>query len=83
MFFTRTVDGRHTLMTMKQAGKTWTNPVTASFSGEFVDVDPFIAADGKRPYFSSKRPISGTVPKDSDLCYAEVIENVKPKGIKK
>lgn len=29
----------------------WTSPVFASFSGKFVDVNPFLSPDGKRLYF--------------------------------
>lgn len=48
---------RLTIMTARRAGDgTWTTPVVAPFSGTYRDVDPFIAPDGRRLYFSSDRP---------------------------
>lgn len=35
----------------------WSNPVMASFSGKWDDMDAFISPDGKRLYFSSYRPL--------------------------
>ena len=34
----------------------WKTPVVAPFSGTWRDVDPFLAPDGQRLYFSSNRP---------------------------
>jgi Tol biopolymer transport system component len=52
----------------------WSAPQTAQFSGQYFDKEPFIAPDGKRLFFASQRPISGTDPKkgrDFDLWYVE------------
>jgi hypothetical protein len=71
MFFTRTINGRHTIMVMTLAGNIWKDPETASFSGDHVDVDPYVSSDGNRLYFSSRRPLQGNGTKDSDLWYVE------------
>jgi len=72
LFFTRNIRNRATLMTMHLRDGVWTSPAVAGFSGTFDDVDPFITRDGRRLYFSSKRPLDGAVEsKDSDLWYVE------------
>jgi Tol biopolymer transport system component len=38
-----------------RAGK-WTHPEVASFSGTYLDASPWFSPDGKRLFFSSKRP---------------------------
>ena len=42
----------------------WTEPETASFSGDYSDADPFIAPDRSALYYLSKRPVEGSEPKD-------------------
>lgn len=50
---------------------TWSEPVTASFSGTYSDMDPFITPDGRRLYFSSRRP-HGNADRDAfDIRYVE------------
>ena len=72
LYFSRKIDGRNTLMTTVRVDDVWTPPVVASFSGTFADVDPFVTRDGRRLYFSSKRPVAGTGgSKDADLWYLE------------
>jgi len=34
----------------------WTQPQVAPFSGQYIDGDPFITADGERMFFISNRP---------------------------
>ena len=46
----------------KLVNQKWTTPVVASFSGQWKDMDPFLSPDGKRLFFSSYRPVSGTTP---------------------
>ncbi|HWM89048.1 MAG TPA: hypothetical protein VNO33_24525 [Kofleriaceae bacterium] len=42
----------------------WSEARPLRFSdGTYRDVDPFVTADGRRLYFSSNRPLSGTAPK--------------------
>lgn len=40
----------------KRNGK-WTQAQVASFSGKYMDADPFVARDGKTLYFMSNRPL--------------------------
>lgn len=47
----------------------WKNPVIASFSGQYTDLEPFLSPDGLRLYFASNRPKADTssLPGDFDL----------------
>ncbi|MEO7215455.1 hypothetical protein [Mucilaginibacter sp.] len=49
--------------------KRWSAPKIVSFSGKYMDADPFVAKDGKTLYFMSNRPDEdGAVPKnDTDI----------------
>lgn len=49
--------------------KQWTAPQIASFSGKYMDADPFVAKDGKEIYFMSNRPLKegGPVKEDTDI----------------
>lgn len=49
----------------------WSPPEVASFSGEYSDIDPFIAPNGRRLYFSSIRPVDGQLNGDIDLWMVE------------
>jgi Tol biopolymer transport system component len=49
----------------------WTTPEVASFSGQYPDIDPFIAPNGQRLYFSSIRPVDGVTRGDLDIWYVE------------
>lgn len=46
----------------------WSTPEVASFSGQYMDADPFITKDGKELYFISNRPLKeGDSAKDFDI----------------
>ncbi len=49
----------------------WSEPVVASFSGVYSDIDPFLSPDGQRLYFSSIRPVNGVPRGDIDLWMVE------------
>ncbi len=50
----------------------WGTAEIASFSGQFSDLEPAYATDGKRLYFVSNRPLSPEGgPKDYDIWYVE------------
>jgi len=49
----------------KRNGK-WTDPEVASFSGHYMDADPFVARDGKSLYFMSNRPLKEGDPVKDD-----------------
>lgn len=67
IYFNRASADRSTLRIMtarRTSDGGWTTPVVAPFSGEHRDVDPFVAPDGRRLYFSSDRPRrAGTEPR--------------------
>ena len=52
-------------------GGAWTTPEVASFSGQYSDIDPFLAPNGQRLYFSSIRPVDGVTRGDIDLWYVD------------
>jgi len=43
----------------KRLNGKWGEPKVAPFSGHWEDMDPFISPDGKRLFFSSRRPLDG------------------------
>lgn len=45
----------------------WSEPVVSTFSGEFPDIDPWVAPDGESIYFSSIRPVAGQARRDAEL----------------
>jgi hypothetical protein len=49
----------------------WTNPEIASFSGMYSDLEPAFSPDGKKLFFASNRPVTGTNHKDFDIWYME------------
>jgi Tol biopolymer transport system component len=51
----------------------WSTPEVTSFSGQYIDTDPCLSPDGKKLFFTSRRPITGTTPKaDYDLWFVEL-----------
>lgn len=49
----------------------WIKPEVASFAGKFSDLEPAFTADGKKLFFSSNRPLSGSEIKDFDIWVVE------------
>lgn len=46
-----------TVMRSSYANGQWSTPVVAPFSGTYLDIDPFVTADGRRVVFGSRRPL--------------------------
>lgn len=66
--------GYSQIMVMIKSKKGWSKPALASFSGTYSDLEPFLSPDGKKLYFASNRPLSGTEPKkDFDIWVTERI----------
>jgi Tol biopolymer transport system component len=58
-----------------QDGK-WSHPEVASFSGTNLDASPYFAPDGKRLFFSSKRPTkSNPNGRDWNIWFVDKIDN--------
>ncbi|TAE51753.1 MAG: hypothetical protein EAZ89_09650 [Bacteroidetes bacterium] len=59
------------LVFLRKEKKKWSEPVIASFSGQYMDLEPFFTADGLQLWFASNRPRNGdTAPApDFDLWY--------------
>jgi len=55
----------------KLPGNKWSAPEVASFSGQFKDLEPAFSADGRKLFFSSNRPLTGTQAKDFDIWVVE------------
>jgi len=47
-------------------GYFWAEPLVAPFSGQYSDMEPAFSPDGKRLFFVSNRPLSGTGAKSAD-----------------
>lgn len=60
---------------MKQINGRWTSPKVVSFSGTYNDIEPFIANDGRKLFFSSNRPVEGTEPIDYNIWVSEKTKN--------
>jgi hypothetical protein len=60
-----------TIYVVSFAGGAWGTPEVAPFSGTYPDIDPFVAPDGMKVYFSSIRPVDGVERKDADLWVVE------------
>lgn len=55
----------------KLSNGNWGKPEVAPFAGKYSDLEPAFSSDGKKIYFSSNRPLSGTEIKDFDIWVAE------------
>ncbi len=49
----------------------WSAPEVVPFAGIYSDLEPAFSTDGKRLYFSSNRPVTGSDPKDFDIWVVE------------
>lgn len=58
-----------TIMHTKKINGEWAKPEVADFCGIYTDLEPAFSPDGKRLYFSSSRPVSGSKNKDFDIWY--------------
>jgi hypothetical protein len=63
------------LMTTRFESGRWTPPEVAPFSGRYFDGDPVFAADGRKLFFSSLRPIDGKAPASGVIWYVEKTAN--------
>jgi len=58
---------------MKQTGRGWTNPTAPSFANSASDdFYPSFSVDGKKLFFSSRRPLPAGYPKNQDMWIWEV-----------
>ena len=74
LFFTLKAPGgsfQTILYSHRDINGNWSAPEVAPFAGQYADLEASFSPDGKRVYFSSNRPLQGTVPKDFDIWYVE------------
>ncbi len=65
VFFTRSNSSQSTILISHLSAGTWSKPQIASFSGEWLDLEPTMAPDGSYLIFISSRPtVSGGKPID-------------------
>ncbi len=59
------------------ANGSWKEPEIAGFSGKYADGSPALSPDGKKLFFSSRRPVgsSGEVNSSNDIWYVEQVDN--------
>jgi hypothetical protein len=69
-FFTQWLT-TNTILTTKETNGEWPNPVVASFSGTYYDLEPHITPDGNRMFYGSWRPLSGTPPNSLHQWYLD------------
>ena len=60
-----------TILYRKRQRNGWSKPEVAPFSGVFNDLEPAFSPDGKKLYFCSNRPLSGSATKDYDIWVME------------
>jgi WD40-like Beta Propeller Repeat len=67
----------------KQTDGSWSKPSVAPFAGKYSDLEPAFSSDGKKLFFSSNRPLSGTEIKDFDIWVVEKMNGKwdEPKNI--
>jgi Tol biopolymer transport system component len=53
----------------------WSKPEVAPFAGHFTDLEPAFSVDGNTLYFSSNRPIQGSIAKDFDIWKVNRVGN--------
>lgn len=79
VYFNRASDDRSRLVIMRSrfADGAWQPADTATFSGTWRDLDPFVAPDGTRLYFSSARPVQ---PEDTVPDFNTWVVLLSPEG---
>jgi Tol biopolymer transport system component len=76
LFFGIDTPDRAYIVHMKEESGGWTEPVIASFSGQYSDYDLTMGPDGSRLYFTSLRPADGGGPEieNPDIWYVDRTE---------
>jgi len=73
----------HVIFFKKKVNNKWSKPEVASFSGKYVDDNPFFSPDGNRLYYTSSRPLSGIgkPSKDDNIWFVDKVRGKwsKPK----
>ncbi|MDG5490952.1 hypothetical protein [Psychroserpens sp. SPM9] len=61
------------IMRIQKENNAWSEPKITSFSGQYIDLEPYLSPDGLQLYFASNRPVSkdSTHTKDFDIWYVE------------
>lgn len=60
IYWERDAGGRMRILSILNKGRVWSEPEVLPFSEEYINNEPCLSPDGKRLYFVSNRPRSGT-----------------------
>lgn len=73
LYSTQFLSAGSTIIYMQLTDGKWSEPEIASFSGKYPDIDPIFSTDGKRIYFTSRRPMNEGRDKsdDTNLWFVE------------
>ena len=73
IYFDKTVptSNQYVIVESHRVDGGWTTPQVAPFSGRYSDSDPVLSPDGRTLYWTSDRPVGGTIKHDYDLWKAE------------
>jgi Tol biopolymer transport system component len=57
VYYTMEVGADYVILVSRFQHGRWTQPEIASFSGKYSDAEPFMAPNGSKLFFASKRPL--------------------------
>jgi Tol biopolymer transport system component len=77
IYYTKSTPGFNlmTMVSSEYRDGRWSPPKVLSFSGQYVDSDPYLSPDGSKMYFISKRPNPGETSDDFDIYVTERTDN--------
>lgn len=76
VYYTMEIGNDYVILVSHFKNGRWQQPEIAPFSGSFSDAEPFMAPDGSKLFFASKRPTEDNQPrKDYDLWMVERLQN--------
>jgi tetratricopeptide (TPR) repeat protein len=65
LYFTRSINRQLKIYIMKKVNGVWTMPQPASFTDEYQSAEPVFSPDGRKLFYISTRPLSGSGDEDN------------------
>lgn len=59
----------------------WSIPIKVNFSGKYSDSSPFVTPDGKRLFFTSKRPKENETVENNNIWYVDLVDGKEGKPV--